>query len=191
MTAIAGATALPSGTNVALASGGQRPVEDIAPGTVLAGDAVLASVTELPPGTITEAVILAAGAVAPEAPSSPLILSPLQWIAFADRLAPVGALVNGTSIQRLPSAPPTWFALAANTPSVLLAAGVSLPLPGPVGHLSRFRPLVAGPDMQALRARLLPPHRRPCACCSARGRFHLCSMPTGWRPRSLPRTARR
>lgn len=161
MTPIVGATALPAGTGVALASGRRRPVKDLAPGTTLEGDAALTSVAELPPGAVAEAVILAAGAIAPEAPSASLILSPLQWIAFGDRLAPVGALVNGTSIQRLPSAPPTWFTLVADRPSVLMAAGVSLPLPGPHGLAPRFRPLAAGPEIQALRASLLPPSPPP------------------------------
>ncbi len=156
-----GATALPAGTSVALASGEWRPIEDLAPGAILDGKAVLTAVAELSADAVTDAVIVAAGAIAPEAPSIPLVLSPLQWIAFGDRLAPAGALANGTTIQRLPAAPPQWYALAADRAATLTAEGVSLPLPGPRGFAAHFRPLAAGPELAALRASLCPPPPLP------------------------------
>jgi hypothetical protein len=161
MTPTVGATALPAGTSVSLASGEQRPVETLAPGMTLEGGGVLASVAELPLGSVPEAVILAPGAIGSGAPSTALILSPLQWIAFANRLAPAGALANGSTIQRLPAAPPGWYALAAASPSTLAAHGVHLPLPGPAGLGAGFRPLAAGPDLVSLRASLCPPAPPP------------------------------
>ena len=162
MTPIVGATALPAGTSVALASGGERrPVEDLAPGAILDSGAVLTSVVELPTGAVADAVILAAGAIGPGSPSAPLILSPLQCVAFGDQLAPAGALANGATIRRLPAAPPQWYALAADQAATLTAEGVSLPLPGPRGFATRLRPLPAGPELVALRAGLCPPPPLP------------------------------
>ena len=161
MTPTVGATALPAGTGVALASGERKPVEDLAPGAILEGGAVLTSVAELPGGAVTDAVILAPGALGPGLPSVPLVLSPLQWIAFADRLAPAGALANSDTIRRLPAAPPQWYALAADQAGALTAEGVSLPLAGPQGFAARFRPLPAGPELAALRASLCPPPPLP------------------------------
>ncbi len=161
MTPSVGATALPAGTSVSLATGEQSPVETLATGTILDGGAVVTSLVELPPGAVQEAVILAAGAIGPEAPSAALVLSPLQWIVVADRLAPAGALANGSTIRRLPAAPASWYAVAADRPATLATAGIRLPLPGPTGLPAQFRPLAIGPDLQALRASLCPPSPLP------------------------------
>jgi hypothetical protein len=152
-----GSTALPAGTHVALASGKPCRIEDLAPGTVLDGGAVVASVAELPLGSIVDAIRIAAGALAPESPSTDLVLSPRQWVAFGARLAPAGVLANGVTIRRAESVPAAWYALAADRPATVIAAGVSLPLPGPAGLGDRFRPLTPGPELAALRASLHPP----------------------------------
>jgi hypothetical protein len=161
MTPTVGATALPAGTSVALASGERLPVEDLAPGAILDSGAVLTSVVELPAGAVADAVILAPGALGPGSPSAPLVLSPLQGMAFADRLAPAGALANGVTIRHLPAAPPQWYALAAGEAATLTAEGLSLPLPGPRGFAARLRPLAAGPELVALREGLCPPPPLP------------------------------
>jgi hypothetical protein len=152
-----GSTALPAGTHVAVASGRPCRIEDLVPGAVLEGGGVVASVAELPLGSIPEAILIAAGALAPESPSTDLALSPRQWVAFGERLAPAGVLANGVTIRRAESVPAAWYALAADRPSSVIAAGVSLPLPGPAGLGDRFRPLAAGPELAALRASLRPP----------------------------------
>ena len=71
MTPTAGATALPAGTRIALASGKQQPIEKLAPGAILAGDAVVTAVDRLPGGSVTGAVLLAPGAIAPASPAAP------------------------------------------------------------------------------------------------------------------------
>ncbi len=180
MTPVAGSTALPAGTLVRLASGWQMPIEELAAGAVLDSGAVVVSVAALLRGAVPDAVSLAAGALTQGAPAADLVLSPLQWIVFADRVAPAGApddgapddgapagapgdvapagaLANGITIRRLSTAPLDWYALAVDRASTLTAAGVSLPLPGPAGLAAHLRPLAAGPALEALRARLCPP----------------------------------
>ena len=152
----AGSTALPAGTLVSLASGDPIPIDVLAPGAVLENGATIASVAELPLGAMPDAILLAVDAFRPQAPATPLILSPMQWIAFGDRLAPAGALANGGTILRLVASPPTWYAITADHPATLTAAGVTLPLPGPAGIATHFRPLAAGPELDALRASLRP-----------------------------------
>jgi hypothetical protein len=157
MTPTVGSTALPAGTSIALASGELQTIEELTPGAVLQGGAVVASVAELPQGSIEEAVVITAGALAPDSPTRDLVLSPRQWVAFGDRLAPAAALANGVTIVRTPGVPADWYALAADRPATVTAEGVSLPLPGPAGFAGRFRPLAAGPELAALRASLRPP----------------------------------
>jgi hypothetical protein len=152
-----GAIALPAGTRISLASAEPCPVEQLVPGAVLDSGAVVTSVVELPYGAMPDAIILANDALSPGSPALPLFLSPQQWLALGDRLVQAGALANGTTIQRLPAAPPAWYALAADRPTMLIAEGVSLALPSHGELAIGFRPLAAGTELELLRAGLRPP----------------------------------
>lgn len=153
MIPLLGATILPAGTNLALAGDKRRAVEKLTPGMTLHDGAVLASVTEV---AAAAAVRVGANALGEGTPSSQIVLTPPQWIAFGDRLVPVGALVNGATIERVPPQSP-WYALATDRPSLLAVAGLRLACPGPSGLASGWRPLVAGPELRELRAGFLPP----------------------------------
>lgn len=163
---MAGATALPAGSPVRLASGRQRPVEELAPGTSLDGGAVVVSVTPLPQGAVGGAVCLSAGALGDGSPAADIVLAPLQWVVLAGGtapegglrdVAPAGALANGVTIRRLSTTPAEWYAVTSDRASTLTTAGVRLPLSGADGLAADFRPLPAGPELEAIRVHLCPP----------------------------------
>lgn len=148
-----GATILPAGTSLGLSGGKRRAVEKLAPGATLEDGAALTAVTQVPSDA---AVRVGANALAEGTPSSPVVLAPGQWIAFGNRLAPTGALVNGATVERVPP-PAPWYALATDRPALLAVHGLRLASPGPAGLAPDWRPLVAGPELRELRASLLPP----------------------------------
>jgi hypothetical protein len=151
----------------------ETPVEALRPGDVVltpAGPARVRRVQSVAldlasqgnPSQVT-LIRVRAGALGPALPRRDVLLPAEQLLYIRDEvlkdgvLVPVGALVNGNSIQR--DTPPgrlTWYRLELETHGVLIAEGmvVATRREAAMGGPALARPLPPGPAMFALRARL-------------------------------------
>jgi hypothetical protein len=151
----------PEGAHIQGAEG-PVPVAALSPGDLVqthGGLIALVAVHEIPPAP--GAILVRPGAFGPEHPSRDLVLAAEQLVylrapdAAQGALAPVGALVNGSTVLRAnDSTERRWFTLQCAQHAIATVDGLPLALHRPAGAPLAAAAIPPGPALFALRGRV-------------------------------------